>query len=273
VTPLRAEKVEYTDEGAELSIQDYWVDPSRASAVLDRTTTIPLTHLGSKYDVDVFAFRDEQAIVVVAVTHAGVIIDAQSDQARCAHARGSLSVNPKDGGILRFLAAVVKPGAPLDLDENQPHNISSEDRFRQWMTGVNVTVSISQLSRDRSPIISAVVGRADDNTMQFMPGFISFDHYVQLAHDASLRKGKRKKRQAELRSARKRKPTPAKVVSATQVAQSSPRTPPSKRVAFERKRRPEVPPAPIAATVSTRPASPPAEKQKVTKMRFRSTAE
>lgn len=279
LTAVRAERIEYHDEGAELSIHDYWVDTTRGGATLAKVTRIPLTHLTSKLDVDVFAFRDGSALEVVAATRHGVVIDAQVDAARCAHARSRLTASPKDGGILRYIVAVARPTADFEVDDARRHSVSSEERFHQLMTGVNVTVSISQLRRDRAPVISAAVGRADENTLQFTHGFISSDHYSQLAEGAKRESPRERRRRRTQASARQ----PSTDVGTIQLREKRASSEPRGRQISTRKNDRDVPPAPIArakpqkksnaASNSAKASSSRTKEPKVVKMRFRSTAD
>lgn len=169
VTAVHAEEVVQSDKGATLEIIDAWVDPATKGARLISKASLPLKLVrGPFFGVNVYAARDERDgkvdFVVVRPksksTMAANIFALRPDgmsssSTQCTHHRVELETRPT-GDLATFVVHAELPS--LDPKPIKPR---AERIVREGFSEVevrtrqlHVQVSVSQLSREKSPLVS-----------------------------------------------------------------------------------------------------------------------
>jgi hypothetical protein len=139
VLPVRVERLVELAAGATLEVADVWVDATTGGARLAAVVVLPLAELArAAGGARVYGLRVGETLHVVAASPAGAFVrdaDGEAGFTSCSHARVTLRAAPGAGEAAQLFV----PAAPPSADARG---------------SLLVSASVSQLSRDPSPLVS-----------------------------------------------------------------------------------------------------------------------
>jgi len=155
VYTVRAERLEVGAEPA-LVIEDLFVDSSTGFARRESTTRIKLKEIArGPGNVTLYAFREPQHLSIILSAPGGNMVGPTTDanSLGCGMARVALATSGRTGVAASFALGLPNLDTPADL-ENLYAGASVP-----MARALRVSVSLSQVSRDPSPVLSVSFGR------------------------------------------------------------------------------------------------------------------
>lgn len=166
--PLRVERFVGADVGKpEIEIVDGWVDMTSGGMREERKTHIPLVSIGKgPAGYSVYGFRSEGKVHAIFPTpqrFAFVDSFGKLGFVDCQHTRLTIDPTMNNGSLVRVAGMIElrRPG-PSVVAAPQQRAAAQPVAFR----GIEATVSVSKMKRDREPLLSVTVAWNEDEPPQ-----------------------------------------------------------------------------------------------------------
>lgn len=180
VMAVRTEVLEERPDGASLKVSDYWVDPKTGGAqAIGAPVSIPLLRVTSAKDAAIYAFRTEKAGPPRAPAPANADADVKAEAAKPpekertvvlvagavqgANFQASSGRNMSSQCDVAFAEIDVKDGSGtvqgqfnkmLTIEETRQKSPDAPPSTMPFQRALHVSASVSQTSRDPSPLFS-----------------------------------------------------------------------------------------------------------------------
>lgn len=189
VMAVRTEVLEERPDGASLLVSDFWVDAKTTGvAVASPTVTIPLRRVSAPSEAAIYAFRTEKAASPVPAADTakpGETVKAPDKEQSVVLVAGSVQGGNFQGSSGRTMSSQcdiafaeidVKDGAGtvqgqvnkmLVIEETRPRAPDTPPSTMPFQRSLQISASVSQTSRDPSPLFSISTRWLTDLPAQF----------------------------------------------------------------------------------------------------------